>query len=251
MMRRLVAYILFFLTISQGVVAQNIVTDLSERSIDIRYSFNGANLLLFGAYEEAKFGNNESVDIIVVVRGPNEDIVVREKQKTYGIWVNRDVHVFTQAPGFYAVVSTKPMKDIASIAYLNAKGIGYQSLGLDQDNHVDHAEAFRSALVRGKEKNGLYMEDTAGVSIVGGGLFRSDIKLPANVPVGDFSIETFVFQNSKIVGHKNIMLKVDKAGFERTVYSYAHSHPFWYGITAVLIALLAGWFAGFVGRKQF
>lgn len=248
-MRRFITILLLWLGVSQAGLAQNVVTDLSEREIDIRYSFNGANLLLFGAVNAAEIDPNILTDIIVVVRGPNEEIIVREKQKMFGIWVNQDVHRFGSAPGFYAVATSRQLEEISDIEGLNARGIGYLSLGLDQDNHEEHAEAFRLALVRSKERAGLYSDSEGGVSIVGGGLFRADVQLPANVPVGNFTVETFVYQNQRLKGHKLMTLNVDKAGFERAVYAFAHNQPFWYGIVAVLIALTAGWLAGLASRK--
>jgi len=248
-MRRILTILLLWLGVSGAVLAQNVVTDLSEREIDIRYSFNGANLLLFGAVNEGKMDPSIRTDIIVVVRGPNEEIIVREKQRMFGIWVNQDVHRFGNAPGFYAVATSRPLADIDNIDQLNARGIGYLSLGLDQDSHEEHAENFRIALVRSKERAGLYSESEGGVSVVGGGLFRADVQLPANVPVGDFTVETFVYQSGRLLGHKLMSLNVDKAGFERAVYAFAHNQPFWYGIVAVLIALAAGWLAGLASRK--
>lgn len=249
-MRRLIAILALYLGAISTLSAQDVVTDLSEREIDIRYSFDGANLLLFGAVERSGLEPSSPFDVIVVVRGPSEDIIVRQKQRMVGIWVNQDVHTFAAAPGYYNIATSRELADIADINYLNTHGIGYQSLGLATEDHDEHADEFRSALVRGKERVGLYSDQSGGVSFVGGGLFRADIQLPANVPVGDFLIETFVFQDGEIVGIRQMTLNVDKAGFERAVYDYAHGYPFLYGLTAVIIALFAGWFAGFFSRKQ-
>ena len=68
-----------------------LVPDISARQVQIRYSFNGAQLLLFGAvvYPGGRPPDRQ-VDIAVVLRGPVQPILVREKEKIAGIWMNAD-----------------------------------------------------------------------------------------------------------------------------------------------------------------
>ena len=59
----------------------HLVPALSHRNIEIRYSFSGAELLLYGAivYPRGRMPA-EPPAIAVVLKGPMERIVVREKQ---------------------------------------------------------------------------------------------------------------------------------------------------------------------------
>ena len=68
-----------------------LVPDISARNVQIRYSFTGAQLLLFGAvvYPGGRAPEHPA-DIAVVLRGPVQPILVREKQKIAGIWMNAD-----------------------------------------------------------------------------------------------------------------------------------------------------------------
>ena len=68
-----------------------LVPDVSQRNIEIAYSFTGAELLLFGAilYPGGRVpGAEQPTDIVVVVKGPTQSVLVREKEKVAGIWVN-------------------------------------------------------------------------------------------------------------------------------------------------------------------
>ena len=87
-----------------------LVPDVSARRIEIRYSFTGAQLLLFGAilYPRGRVPER-APDIAVVLRGPVEPILVREKQKIAGIWMNAESERFRSAPAFYAVASSQPL----------------------------------------------------------------------------------------------------------------------------------------------
>src|SRR6185369_16607236 len=72
-----------------------LVPDISARKVEIRYSFTGAQLLLFGAivFPGGRPPNHPS-DIVVVLRGPVQPILVREKQRILHIWMNADSNRF-------------------------------------------------------------------------------------------------------------------------------------------------------------
>ena len=86
-----------------------LVPDISARQVQIRYSFTGAQLLLFGAvvYPGGRPPDRQ-IDIAVVLRGPVQPILLREKQKIAGIWMNADSNRFRSAPSFYAVAASRP-----------------------------------------------------------------------------------------------------------------------------------------------
>src|SRR5206468_494340 len=86
-----------------------LVPDVSQRQVEIRYSFSGAELLLFGAILYPGGRTPDAVpDVAVVLKGPLQRIVLREKQKVAGIWMNVERVRFRSAPSFYAVASSRP-----------------------------------------------------------------------------------------------------------------------------------------------
>ena len=90
-----------------------LVPDVSQRQVEIRYSFSGAELLLFGAilYPGGRTPD-AAPDVAVVLKGPLQRIVLREKQKVAGIWMNVDRVRFRSAPSFYAVASSRPLPQL-------------------------------------------------------------------------------------------------------------------------------------------
>ncbi|PCI60177.1 MAG: hypothetical protein COB37_10025 [Kordiimonadales bacterium] len=241
----------FLALVSLPVVG--LVTDLSNRRIEIRYSFDGAELILFGAVGSSAVDPvNDKFDIVVVVRGPEVETVVRRKEKVGIIWINNDELVFPSAPGYYAVAASRKLADIAHPTVFASYGIGFDNLPLiartDRGLVEPNAE-FRAALYRLRAQDDLYRQERDSVTLVAEGLFRTDVFLPANVPVGQFQVETFVFQEGSLKARNRILLSVDKEGFERAAYDFAHEYPFLYGLLAVVVALGAGWFAGVVGKK--
>mgnify|MGYP000050044718 CR=1 FL=1 len=232
------------------VHAAPLVADLSEHQIAIRSTFTGADILLFGAIDVSE---DEDADVIVVVRGPDKPVTVRKKSKIGPIWANADAVEFARAPGFYAVASTRPIGLIAPSTLLDRQEIGLNHLPLTpRDAEIDKAELgeFRRALIRNRVTAELYAEQAGAIRFVGPGLFRTTIRLPANVPVGTYRVQAFLLIDEKVEGAHFSPLFIDKTGFERQVFTLATTMPFVYGIIAVMIAVLAGWAAGAIFRKN-
>lgn len=250
-MRFLVALLLAICIAAPSATA--LVTDLSNKRIEIRYSFDGADLILFGAVGSSAIDpTSDEFDVVIVVRGPETKTVVRQKQKVGPIWINANSLSFPSAPGYYAVAASRPLSEIASASAFESYGIGFDYLPLLASTDrglVTPDPAFRQALFRLQARQDLFRQERDQVTHIGEGLFKTDIRLPANVPVGEFLVETYIFREGSIVARNRIPLTVDKEGFERAAYDFAHNHPFWYGITAVIVALSAGWLAGVLGKK--
>ncbi|WP_262692097.1 TIGR02186 family protein [Kordiimonas aestuarii] len=253
MMRK--ALLMISMVIGFANAANALVTDLSNRRIEIRYSFNGADLILFGAVGATSINTyNDAYDVVIVVRGPEAPTIVRHKERVGGIWVNTNAIRFPAAPGYYAVAASRPLEEIATPVAFASYGIGFKNLPLVADSGTGRGLtvppiAFRDALFRLRASEGLYRQEIDSVSVVDEGLFRTDIHLPANVPIGNFIVETFVFQKGSMKARHRINMHVDKEGFERAAYTFAHEWPFFYGLVAVIVALGAGWLAGILGKK--
>ncbi|MCG8504039.1 MAG: TIGR02186 family protein [Sphingomonadales bacterium] len=249
-MKRVVLILAALLAFSSAHAA-GLVSDISERQIEIRYSFAGADLLLFGAIKAPEADDPDAeLDIAVVVRGPDLPTVVRRKERVAGIWVNTDSMLFVNAPGYYAVASTRPVSELAGRDILEANEIGFDhlQLAITQRATPEENNVFRQALVRNKLRDGLYSSSVGGVQIREAALFRTDVILPANVPVGDYRAEVYLFKDGALLSRHSSEINVDKSGFERWVYTFAQEYSALYGLTAVLIALISGWIAGTVAR---
>ena len=131
-MRRLRAlWLLLIAPVCLGAAEPLLVPDVSQREIQIQYSFTGAELLLFGAiiYPGGRVPDDPA-DIAVVVKGPAQPIVVREKQKVAGIWMNAESERFRSAPSFYAVASSSPLSELIDdrVAAIYELGLEYLQL---------------------------------------------------------------------------------------------------------------------------
>jgi len=238
--------------------SEQIESDISSRYIAIESNFTGERIVIFGTIENSRQTEFEPglYDVIVAIRGPKERIVSRRKSQVAGIWINRDSQTFANAPGYYALLSGRKLKDITNKTTLDAYGLGFESLAFRPlgtqvpGRAAEGLGDFRRAVVRIKQRDGLYNYNPEGVVFVGRNLFRATVDLPANVPVGQYATDVYLLREGNVLSHNRSHLTIDKQGFERFVYSAAFDYPLLYGIIAVIIAVSAGLLASALTRRD-
>jgi uncharacterized protein (TIGR02186 family) len=231
-----------------------LVPDISARNVEIRYSFTGAQLLLFGAvvYPGGR-APDHPVDIAVVLRGPVQPILVREKQKIAGVWMNADSNRFRSAPSFYAVASSRPISDLLDERTAAIYELGLHDLQLSPGGGAlpEKERRFEAGLLDLRHRQGLYSEIPHGVEITGGVLYRAVITIPSQVPVGTYTAETFLIDRGKVIAAATRDIQINKSGFERYVALAARRHEGLYGLAAVALSLGLGWAAAAAFRRRF
>ncbi|MGF7150788.1 uncharacterized protein (TIGR02186 family) [Sphingomonas zeicaulis] len=229
-----------------------LVPDVSQRDVEIRYSFTGAELLLFGAiiYPGGR-APEKRADIVVVLKGPTESVIVREKQKIAGIWMNADSARFRSAPSFYAVAASRPIKALVDERTAAIYELGLDNLQLSPASArpTDEQRRFAAGLVDLNKRVGLYGEVVGEVEITDDVLYRARLRIPARVPVGTFTAETFLIQDGKVLAAAVRPIEIRKSGFERFVAEAADRWSFVYGLVAVALSLALGWAAGALFRR--
>jgi uncharacterized protein (TIGR02186 family) len=232
-----------------------LVPDVSQREIEIAYSFTGAELLLFGAILHADDGGaragKPAADIVVVVKGPVESVLVREKQKMAGIWVNAERTRYRSAPSFYAIASSRPIGEVVDTRTRAIYELGLDSLQLSPASGAVPAvqQRFDAGLVALKRRTGLYYEAPGSVEITDDVLYRARVNIPARVPVGKFTAETFLIRDGRVLAAAVREIDIRKSGFERWVARAAERSSFLYGMAAVLLSVAFGWAAGLISRR--
>lgn len=224
----------------------DLVVDLSKPVVAITTGFTGADILLFGV-------TDEKGDVVVVIRGPQRDTIVRRKYQVAGIWINKDNITFKQVPGFYGLASNRPIAEFAPLAIRKKNQIGPGFINMVPGDSLFSAEEiglFKDALIRNKQAQGLYSLEPEKLTFLGNGLFRTNLNFPANVTIGTYGIEVYQFRDKKLINRRTTLLEVRKTGFEAGVYNFAYRHSLAYGVIAILIAGMAGWLANAVFKRR-
>ena len=235
-----------------GAESPRLVPDVSQRKIEIIYSFTGAELLLFGAilYPGGRAPSDEA-QIAVVVKGPSEPVLIREKRKIAGMWINADSADFRSVPSFYALASSKPIARIVDPRTAVIYELGIDNLQLSPASGGDPTEdrRFERGLIDLKRRGGYYAETDSGVEISEGVLYRARIAIPARVPVGRYSAETFLIEKGRVIAAATRDIDIDKSGMEAFVAQAAERHSFLYGLFAVALSLALGWLASTIFKR--
>lgn len=239
---------------AQQVEAESIEIGLSTDRIAITAGFTGADLTIFGALDNADplVVRQGRYDIVVVLQGPAASTVVRRKERIFGMWINRHSETFESVPISYSLATTRAIQDIADSESFSRLSLGIDNIFLKplEPSGAEQVAEFSDALRNRKQKTGLYSERVGGVQFLSQTLFRATLSLPPNVPIGTHRARAFLFKNGVFLKETSAPLSILKSGFEDAIYRAAHGYSFFYGIGAVLLAMLTGWLGRIVFRKD-
>lgn len=235
----------YILKISCGIIfiifpaisySKPIVADLALHSVDIDHNFRGMDILLFGV-------KNDAGRLVVVLRGPTRDYVVRKKERIAGIWVNRKSMEFKNVNSLYFVSATGELAYIKNNHLLSSLNIGLSNIEIIPELGDPETDKFKEALVRYKQSNNLYVKNPEEVSFWEETLFRTKLKFPKNIEGGVYTAEVYLFNDGLLTSMQSTPIKVSKIGFEAFMSELAHRFSLFYGVLCVAMALAAGWAA--------
>ena len=220
----------------QAFAQKQLEIDLASDHIDITAGFTGSDLILFGVKEgEGK--------LAVVIRGPDKKMTVRKKNSVLGAWMNTETMIFENVPGFYDYALSDELKEYNKDA-LQKNGIGIASFNFPaqetQDEQDEKAE-FLNALIRNKQTQKLFPVEPKSIKLLSDNFFRLSIYIPSNVPVGEYTITTYLLDGQKLLNQKQTTMRVAQVGQNAQIYEFATEKSFFYGLICVFMAVFAGW----------
>ncbi|MGD9864636.1 MAG: TIGR02186 family protein [Pseudodonghicola sp.] len=228
--------------------AEEVVLGLSTDRVSITTSFDGSEILIFGAVKREAPIPAEPLEIVITVAGPSHPVLVRRKAHRLGIWVNTDAVEVDSAPSFYAVASTGPLQQVLSdtedLRHKISIGRAIRSVGAPPQ--IKDAAHFTEALIRIRGEEGLYQQLEGQVVLDQQTLFRTSIDMPANLTEGAYSTRIFLTRNGAVVSQYETTINVRKVGLERWLYVLSRQQPILYGLLSLAIAIIAGWSASAV-----
>ncbi|HWB44364.1 MAG TPA: TIGR02186 family protein [Hyphomicrobiaceae bacterium] len=237
---------------------ETVQADVSARTVPVTSSFNGTQIVIFGAVDNSQQPSPESgyYDVVIVVEGVPGRVVSRRKSNVAGLWLNTSSATFDNVPSYYAVASSRPIEEIAPDEFWASHGIGLKHLrippafGKAQGLTTEEVNDFRKAIIQIKEKQGLYVQAPFAAGFNGRSLFSAKIELPANVTVGPFETRVFLFHDEKLLSQYSVKLYLEREGLERHIHAFAFRQPVLYGLATVAIAIAAGLVASAIFNRS-
>ena len=238
-----------FLAFLPGLArAESVVLGLSQDQVAITATFNGSQLLIFGAVKRDAPAPTAPLDVVIAISGPFEPVVVRKKSRKFGIWINTEAVHVDEAPSYYAVASSRPLDEALSqtddLRYKITLDRAIRAVGVTDE--AEDAPSFIEALKRIRKNAGLYVLHEGSVAIDQETLFRTSLDLPSNITEGDYPTRIFLTREGKVIDLYETTIDVRKVGLERWLYATAQNQALFYGVLSLVIAVAAGWIASIV-----
>lgn len=243
---------------ANAAAAEKLTIALSTDEVRIDSNFAGTGLTIFGVIERQGSGMaplpSSRYQVAAVMRGPGQNVVARRKDRLVAIWANNASETLIAAPSFYAAATSGPLSELAPREELQRLQVGFENIGFTYQARGSvndpAADPFRSAFLRLRQEEGLYAEGIGEVTFLADNVFRTTVWLPANVPVGRFTVEVMLFADHALLARAEQRISVYKIGFEQTLFAFSRNESLAYGLATVLLALFTGWLAGVVFRRD-
>jgi uncharacterized protein (TIGR02186 family) len=249
-------FALILLMVALPARAERLVASLSNHVVQITSNFTGVELTLFGTVENAPAPPRAGgYDIVVTVTGPRESAVAFRKERMLGIWINATSRTFVDVPSYLAVLSTRPFDRIASPETLRREQVGIANILLKQENREDVVavgpdDPFRQALVRLKHERNLYGETADAVTFLTPTLYRAAIFVAAEALVGDYGVDVKLFADGNRIARTGSAFEIKTVGFEHFIASAAVNYGLAYGLATTAMAVMTGWLASILFRRD-
>ena len=220
-------------------------------------SFTGEELVLFGSIEREP--NNPQrrggYDIIATVTGPRQNLVTFRKDRVLGIWVNVNSRVFDNVPRLSRRAGKPTARDdhqCRNAAPPAARPRQCRVAAARRRHHRGFGarRPVPPGVPEARQQQSLYREATNGVTFLTPTLYRASIPLPAETPVGHYEIDVRLFVDGAPIARTNSAFEVYKSGLEQLVTAAARDHGLLYGLTTAMMALVTGWLASVVFRRD-
>ena len=240
---------LFALFMFSGVMlaqAEEIVLGMSQNEVAITATFDGSNILVFGAIKRDSPIPKVPLHVIVSITGPSKPVVVRRKAQHFGIWLNKDMVEVDAAPSFYAIATTgsffrEVLSETEDLQHNVSINRAISLAGAPKN--TPNAQNFTDALIRIRREQGLYQSLEGTVALDQQTLFRTTIKMPASLTEGEYKTRIFLTREGRVLNKFETSIDVRKVGLERFLFKLSRDSPLTYGLLSIAIAIMAGWLA--------
>ncbi|VEJ45730.1 TIGR02186 family protein [Bartonella vinsonii] len=226
---------------------------VTTKTITVDAHFDGRDLYIAGVLEniDPLHSQQSRYDVVVSLEGPARTMVMREKKRNAGVWVNTDSLTFKNVPLFYSMVTTREIDEITSVEDYKRLGLGLSYLLLQTDEQdLGKVQIFRDELIKLQKTKNLYHEEVGGVRFGSGALFTAHFRLPANTPVGHYQVRAYLFRDGQFIDRATTTLEIVKAHIAYTIFHAAHKYSFLYGVVAVIVAVSTGFLCRLIFQKD-
>ena len=235
--------------LSSNAAAESLIATLSDDDVQITSNFTGEQIVVFGAVRGGPEGD-PGYEVAIVVQGPDQDLIVRRKERLLGIWANRTSREFDRVPSYYVMHLSQNFTSALDPDQFGPYRLGVRSLPFLQSAAGERiSRGFAEAVVHLKTSQRLFEERVGEVEFLAPNVFRTNFFLPSEIPTGEYRVSVYLFRNQSFLAGQTEMLTVVKGGFSQRIAAIADEQPLVYGLVTVALAIFTGWLAGVIFRR--
>jgi len=216
--------------------------EISPASLAINIFFSGSQVNLFGSILSDR-------DIIIEIIGPEGKGEFNLKAKVGPFWMNRKKVEIQQTPFFYVLLLPQNGSFDRDLAI---PGIGMANLKKNFSIRPDELPADKvfDLFVQLKRSEKLYVGPLNSIRYSeaekGKKRFSANFHLPSSTAKGEYRVRASVIHKGAVEDNLVRNIRVRETGIVQGIHELAHRHSLFYGILAVMIALVVGMIMGVV-----
>ena len=221
-----------------------ITAGLAEDSVEVKVNYSGARIVVF-ATAPAIDGPSSGLAFALIGPGAPAKVIRRTPAG------REERFDFVTAPMVFAIGAEPQIAGGIAPDVMIQAGLNAAAAAMPRADKLmsPDLEAWRAAFVDLKMAQGLYSFDTATIDRYPGGMRRAKIRLPPNAPPGEYKVRTVAFRNGQAIGQTENTLTLQRGGMDATLFDLSRQHGVIYGFLAVLLGVIVGSIAAWVGRR--
>lgn len=193
--------------------------------------------------------------VIVKFVGNDKEIRLNEKGKKAFIWLNVGQVTVKNAPSIYILACTDNPNNLCSDSEQHKELLGYNSL---KERIVFESTSLLSGIefdefIKFKEHNGCYGINHKA-EIISDAYGKQTLKVILDVPSfitpDEYNVVIYCFNEGNLIDKVVLNLSVEEVGLPLFIKNLATNSPALYGISAIIVAMIAGSIIGLIFTRK-
>jgi hypothetical protein len=225
---------------------------VTPRVIEVGSFYNGAPMRI-----EGRAGAGSKV--VIAIAGPEAEERFKTKNRFGPVWLTAGKVGVSGVPSLFLRFSPEPVRNLLPRDTMESHNLDEASImrRMRIDSRAGSgydAASLRAEFVSLKKAEKIYDFGNSGVVVSGSGdgvSYRLDFRWPRSAPPARYEVRAYEVRGGAVIGEAESAIQVVRTGFPSWLSGMAENRPALYGITAILIAALAGFGIDFVTTHLF
>ncbi len=268
---------LFFIVFS---VSDPALLVAEERSVSLRLAPDQVQMGTFynGSKMRAEGTAPAGSQVLAVIRGADKPELFNRKGRVGPIWLNTDKVRITQVPALFLSYGSAEVRSVLDGAVVDEYQLdeaaiqrrmsclihwkcppgkdvqansGGECSGVEPE--ARDGQVLRASFIKLKTKQGIYQVLPRAVQVADAGngeaRYTLDLLWPRKAPPGTYQVDVYAIRDHAIIARASTRLEVVEVGFPAYMANLATSRPWFYGVLAVIAAVIAGFGIDFIAVR--